>query len=195
MGNDNDKVTPLQFLLRGGDIRTQKENIYKDIGFKLQISASSVATFLNEGAGARTATEIISERTKSSTWINGQINLNAPEINELLRDVMYFYNRNSVDIILRPEDQSPFLDKLKVYSDVFSAGNMSAERFVRGVYGNLSQAEQAAEIEYLKETRAAAAEMDRQAAFAWNGDRAPRKVEEPEDMSAPLAEKKGQKSG
>ena len=181
--------------MRGGDIRTQKENIYKDIGFKLQISASSVATFLNEGAGARTATEIISERTKSSTWINGQINLNAPEINELLRDVMYFYNRNSVDIILRPEDQSPFLDKLKVYSDVFSAGNMSAERFVRGVYGNLSQAEQAAEIEYLKETRAAAAEMDRQAAFAWNGDRAPRKVEEPEDVSAPLAEKKGQKSG
>lgn len=150
---------------------------------------------MNEGAGARTATEIISERTKSSTWINGQINLNAPEINELLRDVMYFYNRNSVDIILRPEDQSPFLDKLKVYSDVFSAGNMSAERFVRGVYGNLSQAEQAAEIEYLKETRAAAAEMDRQAAFAWNGDRAPRKVEEPEDVSAPLAEKKGQKSG
>lgn len=150
---------------------------------------------MNEGAGARTATEIISERTKSSTWINGQINLNAPEINELLRDVMYFYNRNSVDIILRPEDQSPFLDKLKVYSDVFSAGNMSAERFVRGVYGNLSQAEQAAEIEYLKETRAAAVEMDRQAAFAWNGDRAPRKVEEPEDMSAPLAEKKGQKSG
>lgn len=192
MGNDNDKVTPLQFLLRGEEIRKQKENIYKDIGFKLQVSASSVATFLNEGAGARTATEIISERTKSSTWINGQINLNAPEINEMLRDVMYFYNRNAIDIILRPEDQSPFLDKLKVYSDVFSAGNMSAERFVRGVYGNLSQAEQAAEIEYLKNTRAAAEEMQKQTELAWNGNAKSAKTEEPEDMNMPLAERKGE---
>ena len=57
----------------------------KDCAFKLNISASSVASFLSEGAGARTATEIISERTKSDTWIKGQINLNAPDINEMLK--------------------------------------------------------------------------------------------------------------
>lgn len=152
---DNDKITPIQFLLRGEDIRTQMENIYKDMSFKLNVSASSIASFLSEGAGARTATEIISERTKSDTWIKGQINLNAPEINEMLREVMYYYNHEPVEIILKAEDQSPQIERLKTNSDVFGAGNMSPERFVKNTYGNtLSKEEQEKEIEYLEKTKA-----------------------------------------
>lgn len=150
---DNDKVTPIQFMLRGNDIRAQKENIFKDIAFKLNISASSVASFLSEGEGAKTATEVVSERTKSDTWIDGQINLNAPDINELLKDVMYYYNHNAVEILYNAEDQSPFLDKLKTNSDVYSAGNMSARRFVKDTYKHLSQAEQKDEIEYLEQEK------------------------------------------
>jgi hypothetical protein len=152
---DNDKITPIQFLLRGEDIRTQMENIYKDMSFKLNVSASSIASFLSEGAGARTATEIISERTKSDTWIKGQINLNAPEINEMLREVMYYYNHEPVEIILKAEDQSPQIERLKTNSDVFGAGNMSPERFVKNTYGNtLSKEEQEKEIAYLEKTKA-----------------------------------------
>lgn len=152
---DNDKITPIQFLLRGTDMKTQMENIYKDCSFKLNVSASSIASFLSEGAGARTATEIISERTKSDTWIKGQINLNAPEINEMLKEVMYYYNHEPVEIILKAEDQSPFIERLKTNSDVFGAGNMSPERFVKGTYGNtLSKDEQEREIAYLEQTKA-----------------------------------------
>lgn len=152
---DNDKITPIQFLLRGEDMRTQMENIYKDCAFKLNVSASSIASFLSEGAGARTATEIISERTKTDTWIKGQINLNAPEINEMLREVMYYYNREPVEIILKAEDQSPQIERLKTNSDVFGAGNMSPERFVKNTYGNtLSKEEQEREIAYLENTKA-----------------------------------------
>lgn len=151
---DTDKITPIQFMLRGNDIRTQMENIYKDCAFKLNVSASSIASFLSEGAGARTATEIISERTKSDTWIQGQINLNAPEINELLREVMYYYNHEPVEIILKAEEQSPQIERLKINSDVFSAGNMSPDRFVKSTYGNtLTNEEQQKEIEYLKNTK------------------------------------------
>lgn len=154
INGDNDKITPIQFLLRGEDIRTQMENIYKDCSFKLNVSASSIASFLSEGAGARTATEIISERTKSDTWIKGQINLNAPEINEMLREVMYYYNHGPVEIVLKAEDQSPFIERLKTNSDVFGAGNMSPERFVKSTYGNtLSKEEQDKEIAYLEETK------------------------------------------
>ena len=154
VNGDNDKITPIQFLLRGNDIRTQMENIYKDCAFKLNISASSVASFLSEGAGARTATEIVSERTKSDTWIKGQINLNAPEINELLRAVMSYYNHDAVEIVLKAEDQSPALERKKTNSDMFTVGNMSAERFVKDTYGNsLSKAEQDKEIEYLENTK------------------------------------------
>lgn len=166
---DNDKITPIQFLLRGEDMRTQMENIYKDCAFKLNVSASSIASFLSEGAGARTATEIISERTKTDTWIKGQINLNAPEINEMLREVMYYYNREPVEIILKAEDQSPQIERLKTNSDVFGAGNMSPERFVKNTYGNtLSKEEQEKEIAYLENTKAQN-DMQRQAMTqSWN---------------------------
>lgn len=169
MNGDSDKITPIQFLLRGDDMRTQMENIYKDCAFKLNVSASSIASFLSEGAGARTATEIISERTKSDTWIKGQINLNSPEINEMLREVMYYYNHEPVEIILKAEDQSPQIERLKTNSDVFSAGNMSAERFVKSTYGNtLSKEEQEKEIAYLEKTKAQN-DMQRQAmAQSWN---------------------------
>lgn len=152
VNGDDDKITPIQFNLRGMDMKTQMENIYKDCAFKLNVSASSIASFLSEGAGARTATEIISERTKSDTWIKGQININAPEINELLRLIMFYYNHDTVEIILKAEDQSPFIEKLKTNSDVFGAGNMSPRRFVKDTYRNLSQAEQEAEIEFLERT-------------------------------------------
>jgi hypothetical protein len=149
-----DKVEQIQFALRGNDIKTQMENIYKDCAFKLNVSSSSIASFLSEGAGAKTATEIISERTKSDTWIKGQINLNAPEINEMLKEVMYYYNHEPVEIILKAEDQSPQIERLKTNSDVFGAGNMSPERFVKNTYGNtLSKEEQEREIAYLERTK------------------------------------------
>ena len=153
VNGDSDKITPIQFLLRGTDMKTQMENIYKDCAFKLQISASSVATFLSEGAGARTATEIVNERTKTDSWIKNQIGLNSPEINDLLHDVMLYYNHMPVEIILKPESQSPFLETLKTNSDVFSAGNMTPEMFVKLTYGNLSQDEQRQEIERLRESQ------------------------------------------
>lgn len=153
-GDDNDKITPIQFMLRGNDMRTAMEMIYKDISFKIGVSASSVASFLNEGAGARTATEIVSERTKSDTWIKGQINLNSPEINEMLATIMRYYGHQPVEIILKSENQSPFLETLKTNSDVLSAGNISPKLFVRNVYSNLTEAEQKQEIAYLENTMA-----------------------------------------
>lgn len=155
INGDEDKITPIQFQLRSTNIREQAETIYKDCAFKLNISASSVASFLSEGAGAKTATEIISERTKTDTWIKGQINLNSPDINELLKQVMYYYNHQPVEIVLKAEDQSPQIERLKTNSDVFGAGNMSPQRFVKSTYGNtLSKEEQEQEIDYLTETKA-----------------------------------------
>ena len=139
--------------MRGNDIKTQKENIYKDMAFKLNISASSVASFLSEGAGARTATEIVSERTKSDTWIDGQINLNKPEIDEMLKVVMDYYNQDTVEIIFKTENQAPELEALKTYGDQLTVGNISPELFVKKVHKNLSIAEQNKEIELLRQQK------------------------------------------
>ena len=149
-GDDSDKVTPIQFMLRGNDMKTVKENIYKDIAFKIGVSASSIASFLNEGAGARTATEIISERTKTDTWINGQINLNTPAINDLLGDITRLLDLGSVEIILKPENQAPQIEVMKAYGDQLAAGHITPELFVKNSYKNLTQAEQAREVNYIK---------------------------------------------
>ena len=87
----------------------------------------------------------------------------------MLREVMYYYNHEPVEIILKAEDQSPQIERLKTNSDVFSAGNMSAERFVKNTYGNtLSKEEQEKEIAYLEKTKAQN-DMQRQAmAESWN---------------------------
>ena len=92
----------------------------------------------------------VNKKTKSDTWIKNQIYLNSGEINRCLQDVMFFYNHNPVKIIFKAEDQSPYLDVLKTYSDVFTAGNMTARRFVKDVYKNLSQSEQEDEIQALE---------------------------------------------
>lgn len=149
-GDDSDKVTPIQFLLRGNDMKTVKENIYKDCAFKLGLSASSIASFLNEGAGARTATEIISERTKTDTWINGQININAPVINELLAVLSRLKEWGYVEIILKAENQAPQIEVMKAYGDQLAAGHITPELFVKNSYKNLTIAEQQREVNYIK---------------------------------------------
>lgn len=168
MNGDNDKIEKIQFLLRGNDIRTQKENIYKDCAFKLNISASSVASFLSEGAGARTATEIVSERTKSDTWIDGQVNLNKPEIDDLLAEVMRFYNHEPVGIILKSENQSPFLETVKVLGDQLSVGNITPALYVRKVYKDLSLEQQNEEIRALEEQKQLRSQQQTAMMTSWN---------------------------
>lgn len=168
MNGDNDKIEKIQFLLRGNDIRTQKENIYKDCAFKLNISASSVASFLSEGAGARTATEIVSERTKSDTWIDGQVNLNKPEIDDLLAEVMRFYNHEPVGIILKSENQSPFLETVKVLGDQLTVGNITPALYVRKVYKDLSLEQQNEEIRSLEEQKQLRTQQQTAMMTSWN---------------------------
>lgn len=168
MNGDNDKIEKIQFLLRGNDIRTQKENIYKDCAFKLNISASSVASFLSEGAGARTATEIVSERTKSDTWIDGQVNLNKPEIDDMLAEVMRFYNHEPVGIILKSENQSPFLETVKVLGDQLTVGNITPALYVRKVYKDLSLEQQNEEIRSLEEQKQIRVQQQTAMMTSWN---------------------------
>ena len=150
MNADNDKITPIQFALRSNDIRTEKENILKDIAVKLQLSASTIASFLNEGAGARTATEIISERTKTDTWVKAQISNVRDDLDEFIGYIARYYNIiDEIEIIFKCENQSPTLDNMKVNSDVYAMGFMTPELYVKSTHSDLSEAEQTKEINYL----------------------------------------------
>ena len=158
-GNDSDKITPIQFQLRAEQIRNQKEGILRDCALKLGLSASTIASFLNEGAGARTATEIVSERTKTDTWIKSTISVIRDDLDEFLNYIMRFYDKGRINIVFKCEEQVPPLDLKKVNSDIFSAGNMSPKRYVRDTYKNLSQVEQEEEIAFLEEKLAMKEQM------------------------------------
>lgn len=183
INSDSDKVTPIQFNLRGNDIRSQKENIYKDMAFKLNVSASSIASFLSEGAGSRTATEIVAEKTNTDTWLKSHININLPSANSLMKEIMYYYGKGEVEVVFKSENQSSYLEKLKTNSDVFSAGNMSAERFVKDTYSNLSKAEQDKEIEELKQSKADRKMLQQATMQSWNkGTKEKEENEENEEL-------------
>ena len=158
-GSDSDKITPIQFQLRAEQIRNQKEGILRDCALKLGLSASTIASFLNEGAGARTATEIVSERTKTDTWIKSTISVIRDDLDEFLNYIMRFYDKGRINIVFKCEEQVPPLDLKKVNSDIFSAGNMSPKRYVRDTYKNLSQVEQEEEIAFLEEKLAMKEQM------------------------------------
>ena len=96
------------------------------------------------------STEIISERTKTDTWINGQINLNAPVINDLLELIARLKGLGYVEVILKPESQAPQIEVMKANGDQLAAGHMTPELFVKNSYKNLTLAEQEREINYIK---------------------------------------------
>ncbi len=153
---DNSSIERIQFNLRANEIRTQKENIIRDTALKLNVSCSTIASFLNEGAGAKTATEIVNEKTTTDTFIKDQINLVKDDLNDLMTMVARYLNCvEEVELIFRSENQNSHIDTLKIYSDAFNGGIVSPHRFVNDVFGYLSQEEKDIEIKYMQ------AEVDR----------------------------------
>lgn len=152
MGGDGQTIERIQFNLRATDIRTQKENIIRDTALKLNVSSSTIASFMNEGAGSKTATEIVNEKTTTDSFIKDQINLIKDDLNDLMTMVArYLGCIDYVEIVFRSENQNSHIDTLKIYSDAFNGGIISPTRFVNDVFGYLSQEEKDIEIKHLTE--------------------------------------------
>lgn len=150
-GNDNDKPTDIQFKLRASEIRTQTENILRSVAAKLNVSASTIASFLTDGSTETVAAAILNEKNKTSSWIPTQIALIAPAVNAFLAKVMRYYDREPVKIIFKSQAQAPTLENAKIYMDMYSAGGISAKLFVNLVFPELSEEEKAYEVRRLEE--------------------------------------------
>ncbi len=150
MGGDNNTIEKIQFSLRSGDIRVQKENIIRDTAFKLNVSCSTIASFLSEGSSSKTATEIVSEKTHTDTFIKDQINLIKNDLNQLIGIVARYLNCiGECNLVFRYENQNSHIDTMKIYSDAFNTGICSPERYVNDVYGYLSENEKRREIDFI----------------------------------------------
>lgn len=152
---DDNKPTVLSFPFRTSEIKVREEEILRSVAFKLNVSASTIASFLSEGAHETTAAAILSEKTKTDAWISTQIGLIAPVINRLLNKVMRYYDHNPVSIVFKSQAQSPTLETAKIYMDMYSQGGLSPRLFIKKVFPELSEEEQATEIARLEEIQQA----------------------------------------
>lgn len=149
---DNANIVPTQFQLRAGDIRTQKENILRDMAFKLGLSTSTVATFLGEGAGAKTATEIISEKTTTDTTFKDFKRQIESEVNKLIAKMLHLLDADVSQkcvLDIKYEGQESRIDTLKINLQAVQSGFMSPELFVKTTYPDLTQEQQKREIDYI----------------------------------------------
>jgi hypothetical protein len=148
---ENGEIKPIQFNLRATDIKQQMENICKSIALKLNMSASSVASFISEGSGSKTATEIINEKTETDTFIKSQIRLVRSELNKMI-NVISRYNGNigKTSIVFRYEMQTSPLETIKIMGDALNAGLVSPRRFVETAYPYLSINEKEREIAFIE---------------------------------------------
>lgn len=149
---ENGEIKPIQFNLRAGDIKQQMENICKSIALKLNMSASSVASFISEGSGSKTATEIINEKTETDTFIKSQIRLISSEINKMANVISrYMGNVGKTALVFRYEMQTSPLETIKIMGDALNAGLVSPRRFVETAYPYLSISEKEREISFITE--------------------------------------------
>ena len=81
---------PIQHALRSEDIRTHKQTILNDTAFALNMSSSTIAAWLSDGASQKTATEIEYERTKTDSFINEKIEIIREPLQELV-DIYFLF--------------------------------------------------------------------------------------------------------
>lgn len=151
-GMENGGITPIQFAMRADQIKTQKENIMRDMAFKLNVSASTIASFLSEGNGSKTATEVINERTTTDSFFKDQKRAFEEATQHLVDLVRFYYGKGigECNLEIKCESQEPFLDKFKIEGQGVTQRIISPERFVKDVLGHLSQTEQRQEVAYIK---------------------------------------------
>ena len=86
----------------------------------------------------------------------------------MLAEVMRFYNHEPVGIILKSENQSPFLETVKVLGDQLTVGNITPSLYVRKVYKDLSLEQQNEEIRAVEEQKQLRKQQQVAMVTSWN---------------------------
>lgn len=151
--SEDGQIVPMQFALRADQIRMQKENIYRDMAFKLNLSTSTIASFMSEGSSSKTATEIISEKTTTDTTFKSWKRSIERVLNQLIRKICLLIDCPTGEYVkcsIKYENQESHIDNVKVNTVALQSGFMSPRRYVKDTYGYLSQEEQDYEINYIE---------------------------------------------
>ena len=82
---EGNKPTPLQFQLRAAEWSEIRTRIIQDISIITGLNTSTLASFISDGASAKTAREISTEENETLAYINDKRALMEKPINRILR--------------------------------------------------------------------------------------------------------------
>lgn len=139
--SDSKKPEVLQPELRAEAIKSQKQNILNDTAFALNLSSTTIASWLSDGQTQKTATEIEYERTKTSAFINDKVEIIQEPIQEMIDLFYHYYGASSPEITIMPENQTVRSESIKLYSDLYDKKQITAEMLAKEILGTNSTKE------------------------------------------------------
>lgn len=148
--SDNKKPEVLQPEMRAEAMKTQKQNILNDTAFSLNLSASTVAAWLSDGQTQKTATEIEYERTKTTAFITDKIGIIQQPLQEMIDLFYHYYGASSPELNIVSEDQTVRSENIKLYSELYDKGQITAEMLAKQILGACSSKEVKNLVEFIE---------------------------------------------
>lgn len=139
--SDDKKPTGLQLELRAEAIHGQKQNILNDTAFALNLSATTIASWLSDGNTQKTATEIEYERTKTTAFINDKIEIIQEPLQEMIDMFYHYYGASAPELNIMPENQTVRSESIKLFSELFDKHQITAEMLAKEILGTCSAKE------------------------------------------------------
>lgn len=135
------KPMGIQLELRADQIKTMKQNILNDTAFALNLSSSTIAAWLSDGTTQKTATEIEYERTKTDSFINEHIDIIREPLQELVDIYFHAHGLTSPELNIMPESQVSRSDNIRLYSELYDKGQVTAKALAEKILGTCSAKE------------------------------------------------------
>lgn len=139
--SDDKKPQGLQLELRAEAIAKQKQNILNDTAFALNLSSTSIASWLSDGQTQKTATEIEYERTKTTAFINDKIDIIHQPLQEMIDIFYHYYGVPSPELNIMPETQTVRSESIKLMSELYDKGQITAKMLAKEILGTCSTKE------------------------------------------------------
>ncbi len=142
IGESSDKKPlAIQPELRAEAISRQKQNILNDTAFSLNLSATTIASWLSDGQTQKTATEIEYERTKTTAFINDKIDIIQQPLQEMIDIFYHYYGVPTPELNIMPESQTVRSESIKLMSELFEKGQITAKMLAKEILGTCSTKE------------------------------------------------------
>lgn len=139
--SDNNKPEEFQPDLRAEKIREHKQNILNDIALALNLSSTSIASWLSDGQTQKTATEIECEKSKTASFVNDQVDIIQEPLQELI-DIFYnYYGVAPPEVNIVSEVQTIRSESIRLHSELYDKGQITARMLAKEILGTCSNKE------------------------------------------------------